>query len=595
MAKSFGDAGKLVRAYHLVESTRSLNSERDEIAPRTIKAWTALRERHHRPTVATSDVALKISRQQYQSFSIKDRIPIIGKRIMFKPSLRVTIGAMLLLVALHAFAQNPPAAKPEAPKPEQPADNTASQPNASAGADAKAAEAKATAAKAAAAKEAAAKEAAAKDVASAESRPASKDYPTVEIHCVRVDDHETFGGFGPGQSGNSMSMQNASDNALRTGHATNPPAGCKKGEPSGILVGNGDVVVAISSSSYEKVFDYQAKKNERISLYINGVNLKSDAALISTQRLGSEVFLRYNIRPGEESRKLWAALYRSGSIDERHPLSVGLGWNLGPANDSVPVFQSTNSIAVTDTKAFRVAIGVIAAIVLSGALLGVRTDIFRDSKLPAPFIRAADAQRAIINGSPQATVLTDIDPAYAPGNHDGYTILARQALAGMDIAAMDANKLAVGLVLSNPESLETRSTYSLGRTQLGMWFLFAIAAGSYLWIVFGDLPKIEGSLITLLGLSIGLTGMSMAVDQSNPKISYRPTKGIFRDLVTDWDDQHQVHRFQAVLVNLLLLAVGIFCVIRDLTFPTFDGTWLTFLGISGVALAAGKSLAEGKK
>ena len=173
--------------------------------------------------------------------------------------------------------------------------------------------------------------------------------------------------------------------------------------------------------------------------------------------------------------------------------------------------------------------------------------------------------------------------------------MAQQALDGTDITTLDQTKLVVGLVLLRDKWNSARSTYSLGRTQLGIWFLFAVATASYLWIIYGDLPGIEGSLLALLGLSLGVSGMSLAVDQNNSsKITYRPSSGLLLNVMTDWDNQQQVHRFQAVVVNLLLLMVGIIHVLRHLAFPIFDTTWLAFLGISGVALAAGKSTAEQK-
>lgn len=47
-------------------------------------------------------------------------------------------------------------------------------------------------------------------------------------------------------------------------------------------------------------------------------------------------------------------------------------------------------------------------------------------------------------------------------------------------------------------------------------------------------------------------------------------------------------------VAAIVLAVGIIHVMRHLTYPIFDPTWLAFLGVSGVALTGGKKFAEAK-
>jgi hypothetical protein len=130
--------------------------------------------------------------------------------------------------------------------------------------------------------------------------------------------------------------------------------------------------------------------------------------------------------------------------------------------------------------------------------------------------------------------------------------------------------------------------------QLGLWTLFAVAAGAYLWVIYGDLPDIEGSLLVLLGLSAATTTLSLATDQGNPNVRFSLSQGFFTDLVTGWDDKQQLHRFQSVVVNLLLLIVGAVHVYTQLSYPIFNPNWLTLLGISGLGLAAGKKYVEGQ-
>lgn len=440
---------------------------------------------------------------------------------------------------------------------------------------------------------------------------ASEELPKIDIVCVRVIDHEALGGFIGESKNNGLTIGKDKNLSVegKEGTKNTPPnaddGSCKHPEPGGILVGTGDVVVSIKPESYIKMVDYQAKKGVRAALFINGVNLKADAVLVSTQRLKDEVHLRYNIRPGDESRLLWSSLYRTGATYKKNPMTAGLGWNVGTVTDNVSqLSEPLNEIAITDEISFCLAIAFIVVLVAFSLYLGIKTDIFRDVKTPAfildaknsdVFKEATRIRNSILKASDETSNLQAYESSYQDTSKVTYTAVAQQALDGTDITTLDKKTLVVGLVLLRDKWNSARSTYSLGRAQLGMWFLFAVATASYLWIIYGDLPGIEGSLLALLGLSLGVTGMSLAVDQNNgSKITYRPSSGLLKDLVTDWDNQQQVHRFQAVVVNLLLLTVGIIHVLRFLAFPIFDATWLAFLGISGVALAAGKSTTEQK-
>ena len=67
-----------------------------------------------------------------------------------------------------------------------------------------------------------------------------------------------------------------------------------------------------------------------------------------------------------------------------------------------------------------------------------------------------------------------------------------------------------------------------------------------------------------------------------------------RDVTTGADGNQQVYRFQAVLVHGLLLGVGVVYVIQYLAYPSFDTSWLQFLGLSGITQTAGKQIVENK-
>jgi xanthine/uracil permease len=139
-----------------------------------------------------------------------------------------------------------------------------------------------------------------------------------------------------------------------------------------------------------------------------------------------------------------------------------------------------------------------------------------------------------------------------------------------------------------------RASFSFANVQLALWFGFAVATALFLWVLYGDLPKIDSSVLTLLGLSLGTSGVSWMADRSAAASRpYQPTQGFWLDMTTGWaDDKMQVYRYQAVVVNLLLLAVGVVHVVQQLTYPTFDSTWLIFLGVSAGAFGVGKQVKE---
>lgn len=367
--------------------------------------------------------------------------------------------------------------------------------------------------------------------------------PALTIRCVFVRDHEFLDGLGLDadrgtQQANAPKKSDAS--AANPGFGadrTQEPTACPQDASDetvmtyGTLTGAGDVEVVVTQASYKLALGYEVNTGMPMVLYLNGVALGSDAELIAIENRNRDVHLRYRVKPEKNSQKLWAMLYRSGALTELHPLRVALGWTGAPT--SAP--QATDrraKIAVTNTlKEIIVAV----VLILLGALtlvIAKKTDALRDAPLPK---EQKDQRKPV------------------------------------------------------------RAAFSLARVQLAVWFVFAVAAGVFMWIVYGQLPPIDASLLALLGLSVGTAGVSLAVDKNSGGRTYSPSQGFLTDLVTGFDDKQQVHRYQAVVVNLLLLFVGISHVLQQLTYPIFDATWLALLGVSGIALGVGKQLLEDPK
>lgn len=135
-------------------------------------------------------------------------------------------------------------------------------------------------------------------------------------------------------------------------------------------------------------------------------------------------------------------------------------------------------------------------------------------------------------------------------------------------------------------------SFSLARLQSGVWIFFLCAAGSFMWILLGELPQPDPGLVALMAVSFTTSVASITAEKKLEGRVAVASEGLLKDLVTDWTGAGQLHRIQAVAVNAVLLFVGIETVLRDLTFPHFDAAWLSLLGISGVAQAVGKQALE---
>jgi hypothetical protein len=139
--------------------------------------------------------------------------------------------------------------------------------------------------------------------------------------------------------------------------------------------------------------------------------------------------------------------------------------------------------------------------------------------------------------------------------------------------------------------------YSLGRTQLFYWTILFI--GAYLSICFntGELPDLPGSILTILGISIGTTALSKVVE--NKDIVQAPinpaahSEGFFMDILSDGNSIN-VQRFQNVLFNIVFGIIFLQKSVVNNVLPDFDDNILLLMGISSGAYA-GLKFTEGLK
>lgn len=138
------------------------------------------------------------------------------------------------------------------------------------------------------------------------------------------------------------------------------------------------------------------------------------------------------------------------------------------------------------------------------------------------------------------------------------------------------------------------ASFSLARLQAGVWLFFLVIAGIYMWIVLGELPVPDPTLVALMLVSFATSYASISIDGNLKEREATESQGLLTDLVTGWDGTQQLHRIQALVINGLLLFVGIDVVIHHLTYPVFEAPWLSLLGVSGIAQAVGKQTLEKK-
>ena len=176
--------------------------------------------------------------------------------------------------------------------------------------------------------------------------------------------------------------------------------------------------------------------------------------------------------------------------------------------------------------------------------------------------------------------------------------------------------------------------YSLGRTQMGFWFLLVCLSYVVIWLVTGALDTITASLLGLMGISAGtalgeamikadardtradqlitLTAQKQAIDQGLAELQSQPSggdpqrleeartrqfqisqqiakltpsgpparsRGFMRDILSGGAD-YSLHRFQMSVWTIVLGIMFLSSVYNNLTMPDFSATLLGLMGIS---------------
>lgn len=419
----------------------------------------------------------------------------------------------------------------------------------------------------------------------------------LEIKCIVIPKMSVFDGEDIGkEDGNRKISNNLLSNSSQSTSCV------ALGPDSKRLIGAGDIIIGVPKDDLAKILDSIQSANGQLTLFLNGVSLTNDASLIVAENVDSLTLLRFRISQGQETQKLWSILYSDGGLIKPQPLYVAIG--LRSTSSSEIQFIPTRSQVrseVSITTGLRFGFASLLVLILIGVMfyLGIRTDLFRDapdSMIPL-WWKEARKLKITLDGMENKqkceAYLSTLYPSFSAMPTLYYDELASQALKGYPVNDKDIDTTKIGLALKIVEWKPVRASYSLSRIQMALWFAFAVATGVFLWVLYGDLRNIDGSLLVLLGISVGTAGASWMTDRnSDGGRPYSPSRGLSYDLLTGFDERKQLHRYQSVVVNILLLVVGIDHVVQELSYPVFESTWLLFLGISGSAYGIGKQVLE---
>lgn len=382
-----------------------------------------------------------------------------------------------------------------------------------------------------------------------------------------------------------------------------------------VLDGPGDLVVVVNAEGYSAALAASSAQKP-LRLFLNGFDLGTDGLIAGAERREDRVALQFHVPNAKYSQPFWTTVFNQQGIVYQAPMQASVGWSAEPA--FVPDDKTEGDPLYVSVTNWR---WLTAAAALAGLMIWFffwalwATDTFRvaptypwwsdaralQTKLHRatvpiylwPFQRrrtvsvdpSNEATAAILKG-----YLSDFDPAKLAD----YDKAAREAIGGLIPPDGTAPKVVVGLALMS-DWRTFRLPFSLARVQWGSWIMFSTTVAVFLWLVYARFPVLEGSVLGLVGVSTLTAGASLIIENGSDKKNTAYSKGFFYDIMTDADGVQQAHRYQAIVVNILLFAVGLLYVWQHLAYPTFDNSWLELLGISGLAQAAGKGTLEQKK
>ena len=393
-------------------------------------------------------------------------------------------------------------------------------------------------------------------------------------------------------------------------------------EDARVLNGPGDLMVVVPFSGYEDALKLSTPKTQ-LRLFLNGFDLGADGSIASAQRVGDRVALRFAVPNKKDSQPFWTTVFAEHGIIEKVDLDASVGWAGNPAFIRRPLADGRNdNLKVQVASSFSLVwAGSLAALLIwffFWALIG--SDTFRiaptypwwnDARTLQTKLHRATVpiwmwpfqRRKTVTVTPTDDAILEIlqgyfskfDATTLTPDKDPYKDAAKLAINGTPPTTVDSTRQTViGLALTSDWG-KFRLPFSLAKVQWGGWMMFATTAAMFLWAAYARFPVLEGSVLGLVAISTLTAGASLIIDNTSTTPNTNYSQGFFHDIMTDPNGVQQAHRYQAIVVNIMLFVVGLLYVWQHLAYPTFDQSWLELLGISGLAQVAGKGTLETKK
>ncbi len=132
----------------------------------------------------------------------------------------------------------------------------------------------------------------------------------------------------------------------------------------------------------------------------------------------------------------------------------------------------------------------------------------------------------------------------------------------------------------------SQRSYSLAKTILAFWTFIILFSICYIAIACGSLPLLTHDVLILMGIAAGTTAAGTTIDtlqQQDTSIiraqNYIPKQGFLTDILSDANGI-SIHRFQAVMFNVIYGCSFVALAVSQYQFTEFPSGTLALLGIS---------------
>lgn len=137
--------------------------------------------------------------------------------------------------------------------------------------------------------------------------------------------------------------------------------------------------------------------------------------------------------------------------------------------------------------------------------------------------------------------------------------------------------------------------YSLAQTQLVFWTVLIIGGFIYSVVLTDLTSSLNPSVLLMLGVSIGTTGLATGINYYKKEKGVNSTKkhqNFFYDILSDGETL-SVHRTQIMLWNVVFGIYLVFYTITNKTMPEFSATMLVLSGVSSTFYLGSKIVENG--